>query len=190
MVRRRASAAGDRGGGHGGGLRGYLPLPAAGMLRRHRRGLRLRGPGVPPARRRTHGDRVSDRRRWGRRLGNWFRVSSWKTRPAAGWSPRSVFARWGSTKSTANWTASGATWRSWRGCCRADFSPWLQPAEKRVPGCPLGRVLPTWRSAPLRCGSSPPDRASQSPWPYPLPESRPPAWCCPEYAPPRRAPGA
>ncbi len=29
---------------------------------------------------------------------------------AAGWSPRSAFARWGSTKNTANWTACGATW--------------------------------------------------------------------------------
>src|ERR1039458_755584 len=28
----------------------------------------------------------------------------------ARWSPRSAFARWGSTKNTANWTACGATW--------------------------------------------------------------------------------
>src|ERR1017187_5601011 len=55
MVRRRAPAAGGRAGGRGGGLRGYLRIPAADLLRRHRRGLRLRGPHVPPAWRGTHG---------------------------------------------------------------------------------------------------------------------------------------
>src|ERR1039458_6949095 len=63
MVRRRAPAAGGRAGGRGGGLRGYLRIPAADLLRRHRRGLRLRGPHVPPAWRGTHGAGGPHRRR-------------------------------------------------------------------------------------------------------------------------------
>src|ERR1022692_2113907 len=107
MVRRRAPAAGGRVGGRGGGLRGYLRIPAADLLRRHRRGLRLRRPHVAPAWRGTHGAGGPHRRR--RRL-----VAALGFREVGIYEKHVQlavsFARWGSTKNTANWTACGATW--------------------------------------------------------------------------------